>query len=77
MYNSERFSSLGVRWIKVFKIDLRPQSELAEIRNPERLLSKICLQFSKMLPVEDFIRRLGKKHCRSCFFRQSPRQGEK
>lgn len=64
--------SVGCQRLKLSKIDLRPQSELQEITNPEWLLLKMCLQFSKVLPVENRKMPLARKHFRSWFFRQSP-----
>lgn len=58
------------RRLNLFKIDLRRQSELQEIRNPERWLLKMCLRFSERLPAENLIRQLAKQHFRSCFSRQ-------
>lgn len=46
---------VGCQKIKLSKIDLRPQSELQGIKNPEWLLLKMCLQFSKVLLVENRI----------------------
>lgn len=63
---------MGCQRIKLFKTDLRPQSELQGIKNPKWLLLKMCLQFFKVLPVENPIMPLARKHFRSWFFRQSP-----
>ena len=46
---------VGCQKIKLSMIDLRPQSELHGIKNPEWLLLKMCLQFSKVLLVENRI----------------------
>ena len=46
---------VGCQKIKLSKIDLRPQSELQGIKNPEWLLLKMCLQFYKVLLVENRI----------------------
>ena len=40
---------VGCQKIKLSKIDLRPQSELQGIKNPEWLLLKMCLQSSLWL----------------------------
>lgn len=63
---------VGCQRIKLFKTDLRPQSELQGIKNPKWLLLKMCLQFFKVLQVENPIMPLARKHFRSWFFRQSP-----
>lgn len=44
---------VGCQKIQLSKIDLRPHSELQGLKNPEWLLLKMCLQFSKVLLVEN------------------------
>lgn len=41
---------VGWQGLKLFKTDLRPQSESSEIRNPEGLLFKRRLQFVRSYP---------------------------